>query len=722
VAASSTSTTSTTTTTTTTTTTVAPPTPTSEETTTPTTAPTKTTPPDHRASHETLDDVKALLQSLPFEYDYEVVFQGSDDSDSGDVDDASAAASRPEFTATIEGQLPSALKGTFIRNGPGLLVDTPGKYGHRHAFDGDGVAVRLSFSGGDNPRLRFKNSFVRTRAFVEEQAAGRPLYRSSFTRGGVGGPGSAYNPFDLSVKNTANTSFVWWAGKLAALFEAGLAHVLDPATLDTLQRDTPVFEGGGDRNQQPAAAIDTPTLGAHYRVCSFTGRLVMFSVGPSFPEARATFFELDSFGKRVHKTSARLPGTFVPLVHDFSVTENYYVLVEGPVKLSARGFFWEYPRGEKAIAETLEFDDSKRARVLLIPRPGGRFAGRAPRVFEAPSAFFAFHLANAYELPRAEVSSEARRRFYGGGAGGEANSERAENDHQDDEPIVVVDCVAWDKLNFSSFNYSVLDGDPQPVDPSYYEGGARTHLVRLVVDARRPTVRGGGGAGTAITGAVTAHRLLRRTCEFPQVDPTQVGRPHSAVFLGADALDDDVHWLPLNAVVRLDVDPLFAAAQSYAEGRGWWRPPVGSSVATPLEWRLDEGGGGGVEEVPGRLGLQVWDAGTRVLMLEQVFVPSRVAAAGKEEEEEQEEERREGEGFLVGTAYDAEKRRGMVLVFDAERASDGPLAKITLGHHLPSGLHGVWVPEKMFGAFGGGGDGDGEAKAAAATVSSIRTY
>lgn len=683
----------------------------------PSPSPPKPRPP--RASRQTLDDVKALLQSLPVEHDYELSFVGTSE-DAAASTTASAAAAPP---AALEGALPPDLVGTFFRNGPGLLVDTPQKHGHRHAFDGDGVIVRFSFSGGGEaageaaaargaddarssrqPRVRLRNRFIRTAAFDEEQRAGRPLYRSSFTRGGAGGPGSWFNPFDLTVKNTANTSLLWWRGKLAALFEAGLAHLIDPRTLETTARGSRIFGddsagGGGGGGGGPGAAaaaapppaIDTPTIGAHYRVCSFTGRLVMFSVGPGFPDAAVSFFELTPAGERVSKTTAGLPGTRVPLVHDFAVTENYYVVVEGPVKLDLKRFFLDYPLGKAAIAETLVFDRERNARVHLIPRPGGRFEGRPPRVLDAPSAFFAFHLGNAFEAPRREVREAAReyaRGVVGGGAA--ADDETTNEDEDDDEPLVVVDAVAWDSVDFSSFNYSVLDGDPQPVGPDYYEGGSRTHLVRLVVDTLRPAAA--AAAAAAGQGKVTAHRLLRRTAEFPQVDPACTGRPHSAVFLGADAMDDDVSWLPLHAVVRLDVDPLEAAAQSYAVARGWAPLPA---PPTPLEWRLDEGR---ADDGDDRRRLQVWDAGHRTLIMEQLFVPRPSRGGGEERD------RREGEGFLVGTGYDSEKQKGVLLVFDAERVGDGPLAKITLGHHLPSGLHGVFVPGETFGAF----DGDGE--------------
>jgi carotenoid cleavage dioxygenase-like enzyme len=44
------------------------------------------------------------------------------------------------------------------------------------------------------------------------------------------------------------------------------------------------------------------------------------------------------------------------------------------------------------------------------------------------------------------------------------------------------------------------------------------------------------------SGAAAAHRLARRTLEFPSVNPDWHGRPHSHVYCGGDAADDDVFW------------------------------------------------------------------------------------------------------------------------------------------------------------------------------------
>ena len=124
----------------------------------------------------------------------------------------------------IEGQIPADLNGTLFRNGPGLL-DVNGQRIH-HPFDGDGMICAISLQNG---RAHFRNRFVRTQGYLEEQQAGKILYRGVF---GTQKPGGwLANAFDLRLKNIANTNVIYWGGKLLALWEAAEPYRLDPETL-----------------------------------------------------------------------------------------------------------------------------------------------------------------------------------------------------------------------------------------------------------------------------------------------------------------------------------------------------------------------------------------------------------------------------------------------------------------------------------------------------------
>jgi all-trans-8'-apo-beta-carotenal 15,15'-oxygenase len=215
----------------------------------------------------------------------------------------------------VEGQIPAELEGTLFRNGPGLL-DVNGQRIH-HPFDGDGMICRVAFSNG---RAHFCNRFVRTQAYVEEQAAGKILYRGVF---GTQKPGGwLANAFDLKLKNIANTNVIYWGDKLLALWEAAEPHQLDPQTLETLGKD---YLDGVLHNGDAFAA--------HPRIDGET--LVNFAIKPGL-STTITIYELDSSGKVVQRHAHSVPG--FAFIHDFAITPNYCLFFSKPGKLQSPTF------------------------------------------------------------------------------------------------------------------------------------------------------------------------------------------------------------------------------------------------------------------------------------------------------------------------------------------------------------------------------------------------
>lgn len=71
--------------------------------------------------------------------------------------------------------------------------------------------------------------------YKSEVSQQKVLFRGSF---GTQRPGGArHNAFDIFMKNAANTSIVYWGGRLLALFEAAQPTAMDPYTLQTLGPD-----------------------------------------------------------------------------------------------------------------------------------------------------------------------------------------------------------------------------------------------------------------------------------------------------------------------------------------------------------------------------------------------------------------------------------------------------------------------------------------------------
>ncbi|EOD18175.1 hypothetical protein EMIHUDRAFT_447970 [Emiliania huxleyi CCMP1516] len=230
----------------------------------------------------------------------------------------------------IEGRIPSALRGTVFRNGPGNFERGGQRY--EHVLDGDGLLCRWSLDGATG-RARFASRFVRTPEYAAEEAADTVLHRNTFGTQPASGPlGELENAFDLVLKNPANTNVQSWGGKLLALWEAALPCRIDPDTLEYVGRET--FDGLLPDGALTVASGIGPevdaSLGlgvaftAHPREDRKRGRVVGWSwaaplVGSSLS---VTVHEWDAAsGALLASTPTALPSAIAP--HDFALTDSY---------------------------------------------------------------------------------------------------------------------------------------------------------------------------------------------------------------------------------------------------------------------------------------------------------------------------------------------------------------------------------------------------------------
>ena len=69
----------------------------------------------------------------------------------------------------------------------------------------------------------------------------------------------------------------------------------------------------------------------------------------------------------------------------------------------------------------------------------------------------------------------------------------------------------------------------------------------------------------------------------------------------------------------------------------------------------------------------------QAMVSEAIFVPRSSDAA-------------EGDGFLLSVETSLTTRTSSLLIFDALKLSEGPLARAHLSHYVPAGFHGTWRP------------------------------
>nr|WP_062335510.1 carotenoid oxygenase family protein [Herbidospora sakaeratensis] len=271
----------------------------------------------------------------------------------------------------VVGEIPKDLNGVYLRNGPNARFPMRGRY---HWFDGDGMVHAVHFENG---AARYRNRWVRTRAFEAESAAGRSLWT-----GVMENPKA--NPFGnvrgLNLKDSANTDIVFHQGRLLTTwYLCGSPYTMDPLSLETLGAQTFLDTLTGD-------------VMAHPKVDERTGELFWFDYGPKPPFLR--YGVVGPQGTVEHLVDLDLPGARLP--HDMAITENHAVLMDLPL--------YQDLDAARQGRYKLTFDRSLPSRFGVIPK-----RGRADQIrwFEAKPCYI-YHVVNAWEEGREIVMDVCR--------------------------------------------------------------------------------------------------------------------------------------------------------------------------------------------------------------------------------------------------------------------------------------------------------------------------
>ncbi|HSP98970.1 MAG TPA: carotenoid oxygenase family protein [Candidatus Dormibacteraeota bacterium] len=253
----------------------------------------------------------------------------------------------------VEGAIPPALRGVYMRNGP-----NPRSGYSPHWFVGDGMlhGVRL-----ENGRARwYRNRYVRTRTFTD---------------------GVEFVDANGNVDHSAgvnNTNVVQHAGRILALVESSF-----PVEV-TRELDTVGLCDFGGRL--------TTGFTAHPKPCPLTGELHFF--GYRFLPPFLTYHVLDPRGALVKSEVIEVPGP--TMIHDFAITQHHVVFMDLPVVFDV----------ELAMQQRFPYrwSDDYGARLGVMPRGG---SNADVRWFEIHPCYV-FHPLNAYDDGATIVMDVAR--------------------------------------------------------------------------------------------------------------------------------------------------------------------------------------------------------------------------------------------------------------------------------------------------------------------------
>ena len=255
----------------------------------------------------------------------------------------------------IQGAIPADLNGVYMRAGPNPRFKPNGRY---HPFDGDGMVHAAQFKAG---RLTYRNKWIRTTAWAEEDAAGSAQF--------YGIRETLKGRDDRRLKDSGNTDLVGHGGRALALwYMSGQAWEFDPISLQTTGLNAAISGSGGG-------------ISAHAKVDEISGELMFFDYGHEAPYMHYGVIGAD--GRLLHRVPITLPGARLP--HDMAITEHYSIRHDLPL--------FHDPEAMKIGRHKIDFHPELPMRLGVIPR-----FGRSDEIrwFDFTPCFL-YHVVNAWE-------------------------------------------------------------------------------------------------------------------------------------------------------------------------------------------------------------------------------------------------------------------------------------------------------------------------------------
>ncbi|KHJ99100.1 hypothetical protein OESDEN_00924 [Oesophagostomum dentatum] len=289
----------------------------------------------------------------------------------------------------LKGHVPSWLKGTMLRNGPGMFKIGDTEF--RHWFDGMAYIQRYHFVNG---KMFYSARYLESDDYKKNMKAQRIVATSFGTRTfpdpckTIFQRLASYFTQDEPLDN-ASVAFTTVGDGVYALTESPYMVRIDIDTLDYLEKvDIRKY-------------LSLHIYSAHFHSDAEEN---VYNVGSMFgPSSKYVFAKTTnpllgaSKGHGMEKTE--LLGT-VPAAdpwapayyHSFGITENYFVLFESPERIHLRKLMFKNLLAT-SFNECMYYDPSLQVNVILFDRINRKQVDRKI----TSDAFFTFHHANSYE-------------------------------------------------------------------------------------------------------------------------------------------------------------------------------------------------------------------------------------------------------------------------------------------------------------------------------------
>ena len=272
-----------------------------------------------------------------------------------------------EHELPVEGEIPSWLTGSLVRNGPGLFE--VGGRRLRHWFDGLAMLRRYTVADGG---VTYTNRFLRSESYADAMAG-----RSTSQFATDDSPVSLRQLARLGLPESTDNANVHVAeidGQLVAQTEVPQWVQFDRETLETT--DEFAFQDTFDPHMSTAHLVADPVQGCH--------------VGHALSFGRTHTYHLFKIpdGTRRREQIASIPTDRPAYVHSVGVSQDHIVLVETPLRIALRRLL--SPRAE-GFFDLLQWDN-RETTLYVIDRKTGAVVTTI-----AAEPFFTFHTVNTYD-------------------------------------------------------------------------------------------------------------------------------------------------------------------------------------------------------------------------------------------------------------------------------------------------------------------------------------
>jgi carotenoid cleavage dioxygenase-like enzyme len=274
------------------------------------------------------------------------------------------------ISLNVKGKIPSWVNGTFINNVPAILKGEKSSIGHWF----DGLAMLQAFYIKDG-KVQYKSRFLHSEAYKSYQNSGKFDFTGFAQKSKI--DQFSFIEFIFGPKkhliNNANVNVARINKRLVALTELPLPVEFDLElnTLGVLNYKDKLPKKYTMESAHPLQDPDNQNIWNY---------LIKIGIFNNFYQIYAISHELVG-----RKLISSIPVSTVSYMHSFSITEDYFILIDYPLRSKK-------PRDlAKGFIQTFSWQKDEPTHVYVVNKKNGNY-----KIFKT-NPFFSFHHVNAFQ-------------------------------------------------------------------------------------------------------------------------------------------------------------------------------------------------------------------------------------------------------------------------------------------------------------------------------------